>query len=542
MDHKLKPDAGKDENLDVLVVGAGFSGVYQLERLRELGFKVRLVEAGSGLGGIWYWNCYPGARVDTNGPLYQFSRPDLWEDWDWSEMFPGWQEMRAYFDHVDKKLNLSKDILFDTKVTGAEFDEKDRRWVVSTDTGYSANPKFLVICTGFGSKPYIPPIEGTSDFAGECYHSALWPQQGTSLGGKRVGVIGTGASGIQIAQEAAKEADHLTIFQRTPNLFLPMRQKQLTASDNVKMKKDYPQSFKRRRETFGGFDYDFIPRSALEVSEDERLAAYEDLWAKGGFHFWLGTFDDVLFNEEANRTAYDFWRNKTLAQIKDPVIAAKLAPAVAPHPFGTKRPSLVQNYYELFNQDNVHLVDISQDPIERITSKGVLTGSGEHELDLLAFATGFDAVTGGLTNIDIRGTDGKTIKQKWENGVRTLLGVATQGFPNLLFAYGPQAPTGFLNGPSSAEYQGDLILNLLVYMREREITRFEAETAAEEAWRQHNFDLVDETLFPQADSWYMGANIPGKTREILNYPGGLPLYLEKFNASAANNYEGFTLA
>ena len=402
--------------------------------------------------------------------------------------------------------------------------------------------KYLVICTGFGSKPYIPKFDGLEGFEGECHHTALWPQKGLSLVGKRVAVIGTGASGIQVAQEAARDAEHLTVFQRTPNLFLPMWQKQLSAADNVAMKKEYPEAFRRRGETFGGFDFDFIPKSALEVSAEERSATYEKLWAAGGFSFWLGTYQDILFDEDANLTAYEFWREKIRAQIEDPDLAEKLAPTKPLHPFGVKRPSLVQNYFQIFNQSNVSLIDLRETPIEKVTAKGVRTASDELEFDILVLATGFDAVTGGLTSIDIQGVDGESIKQKWTHGVRTFLGVATAGFPNLLFAYGPQAPTGFLNGPSSAEYQGDCIVDMLVHLRNQGYSRVEATKEAEEQWRKHNFELVDATLFPKADSWYMGANIPGKPREILNYPGGLPTYVQKFKACADANYQGFSLA
>ncbi len=528
--------------LDVLVIGAGFSGLYQLYRLRDLGFKVHLVEAGGGLGGVWYWNCYPGARVDTHCQIYQFSREDVWQDWDWSERFPGWEEMRRYFEHVDKKLDLSKDISFNTRITRAEFDENTRRWVFDTDSGVAYRTRFSVICTGFGSKPYLPEIKGRETFLGEAHHTALWPQEGLDFTGKRVGVIGTGASGVQVAQEAAKVAAHLTVFQRTPNMYLPMGQRKFDRADNVEMKRDYPASFQRRGECFGGFDFDFYPKSALELSPEERNAVYEKLWHAGGFHFWLGTFYDVFLDEAANRTAYDFWRDKVRPRIKDPALRDKLAPMEPPHPYAVKRPSLEQWYFDIFNYENVSLVSLKETPIEEITPTGIRTSAGDHELDIIVFGTGFDAVTGGLTSIDIHGTDGITIKQKWSKGVRTVLGVATAGFPNLLISYGPQAPTGFCNGPSSAEYQGECIVECLVHLRDNGLTRIEALPEAEEAWRVHVLELADATLFPKADSWYMGANIPGKPREILMYAGGLPKYLESFKACKEKGYEGFALS
>ena len=534
------------EELDVLVVGAGFSGLYLLDRLRDEGFKVRLFEAGSGLGGIWHWNCYPGARVDSPGYIYQFSREEIWRDWNWSELFPGREEMCAYFDHVAKKLDLSRDVCLKTWVREADFDEERRQWLVQAEgvdkEDVIVRARYLIVCTGFGSKPYVPPLDGLESFAGECHHTALWPQGGLDFSGKRVGVIGTGASGIQIAQQAARTAAALTVFQRTPNLCLPMQQKQLDEDANRALKKTYPEIFRKRGETFGGVEYEFNPQSALEVSPKERNARYEQLWAEGGFKFWLATYQDIFLDEAANRTAYDFWRDKVRARIDDPVLAEKLAPTEPRHPFGVKRPSLEQWYYEIFNDDHISLADIKESPIDRITATGVKTTDGQYELDILALATGFDAVTGGLTSIDIRGTDGTTLKEKWTNGVRTFQGLASAGFPNLLVSYGPQAPTGFCNGPTSAEYQGDYIADCLQYMRERELTRIEPTAAAEEAWRTLCLELVKPTLFPTADSWYMGANVPGKPREILMYAGGLPMYLQALKASAENGYEGYVLS
>ena len=530
------------EEFDVLVVGAGFAGLYQLDRLRKLGFSVRVFEAGADIGGIWYWNCYPGARVDTYGPIYQYSREDLWREWNYSELYPSWEEVREYFHYVDKKLDLSRDIRFNTRVSAAEFDEDRNQWIIQADDGSVVRARFFVLCTGFGSKPYIPALEGLESFGGEWHHTAKWPQQGLDFTGKRVGVIGTGASGVQVIQEASRHAAHLTVFQRTPNLALPMRQKKLDEETSRRMKEDYPARFRRRGEAFGGFDFDFIPKSALEVSPQERLATYEDLWAKGGFYSWIGTFNDVLMNEEANRTAYAFWRDKTRARIKDPAVADKLAPMDPPHPFGVKRPSLEQYYYEVFNQDNVTLVDLRKSPLERITLKGVKTRDGEHELDILVMATGFDAVTGGLTSIDIRGTQGVTLKDKWAKGARAHLGMASAGFPNLLYIYGPQSPSAFCNGPTCAELQGELVVECLEYLRQRGLTRIEATTVAEESWRDYSIELSQAGLFTQADSWYMGANVPGKPREMLAYTGGLPAYLQKCKESAEKGYEGFALA
>ncbi|MCW2722685.1 NAD(P)/FAD-dependent oxidoreductase [Pseudonocardia sp.] len=531
------------KDLDVLVVGAGFAGLYQLERLRSLGYSVQVVEAGSDIGGIWYWNCYPGARVDTWGPIYQYSREDLWRDWEYSELYPGWDEVRRYFHHVDQKLDLSKDIRFDTRVTGAEFDEDTHRWTVRADDGSTTRARYLVLCTGFGSKPYVPDIPGLDSFAGESHHTARWPQNGLDVAGRRVGVLGTGASGVQVIQESAPDAAHLTVFQRTPNTALPMRQQQLDDDTKRELKKTYAERFRKRAETFAGFDYDFVDHGALEVPDEERHATYEELWAQGGFLPWLGTFNDVLLDADANATAYAFWRDKVRARIDDPAVAEKLAPMQQLHPFGVKRPSLEQRYYEIYNQDNVELVDLRANPIERVTPTGVVTADGrEHELDVLVLATGFDAVTGGLTAIDIRSTKGESIGDVFAGGTRTHLGTATAGFPNLLYIYGPQSPSAFCNGPTCAELQGEWVVECLEHLRNNGLTRIEATPEAERAWGEHVAELTAGTLFPRAQSWYMGANVPGKKRELLAYPGGLPTYLQKCNEAAEQGYAGFVLS
>ena len=533
---------GAIEDLDVILVGAGFAGLYLLDRLRSMGMTVQVFEAGGALGGVWYWNCYPGSRVDSPGPIYQFSRDDLWQRWQFSELYPSWQEVRDYFRHVDEKLGLSRDIRFNRRVNEAQFDPAHNRWTVRSSDGSVARARYLVLCTGLSAQPYIPDLPGLSDFTGELHHTALWPQQGLDMHGKRVGVIGTGASGVQVAQEAAGVAAHLTVFQRTPNLALPMRQKKLDEDAIRRMKENYPEMFDKRTKTFAGFDYDVLAKSALEVSEDERQATFERLWEIGGFAPWIGSFNDILLNEEANRAAYKFWRDKTRARINDPAVAEILAPAEPLHPFGVKRPSLEQHYYEIFNQPNVRLVDLRTNPIERVTPSGIKAAADAHELDILVLATGFDAVTGGLTRIDIRGTEGETLKEKWAKGVRAQLGMAAAGFPNLLFVYGPQSPNGFCNGPTCAEVQGDWIARLLDHLRQRNYTRVEATVAAEEAWRAQVLELAEATLFPRADSWYLGANIPGKLREMLSFTGGLPAYLEKCRESAERGYEGFALS
>jgi cyclohexanone monooxygenase len=537
-----------NEELDVLVVGAGFGGLYQLDRLRTLGFSVKVYEAGSDIGGVWYWNCYPGARVDTYAPLYQFSREELWREWNWSELYPGREELRRYFHHVGETLGLHEDIRLNTRVVGAEFDEERRQWVVRvrnelTGELSSARARYVLLCLGFGSKPYVPEIPGIDTFAGDWFHTAHWPQNGFDTTGKRVGVIGTGASGVQVIQECAPDAAHLTVFQRTPNMALPMRQQPLDDEANRKLRQTYPQRFAARDMTFGGLDYDFQDKGALELSEDERTATMEKLWDEGGLKLWLGGFLDVFFEPEANSIVYEFWRDKVRARINDSALAEKLAPTLPPHPFGVKRCSLEQRYYEVYNRDNVELVDLRDTPIHHVTPAGVVTGDGrEHALDVLVVATGFDAFTGGMTAIDIRGTKGESFAEVYEDGARTAFGKATAGFPNLLYVYGPQSPSSFCNGPTCAELEGEWLVQCLEYLRQNGLTRIEATREAEREWGAHLAEIAEPSLFPHAKSWYMGANVPGKKTELLAYIGGLPTYLQKCNDSAEKGYEGFVLS
>ncbi len=528
--------------LDVLIIGAGFSGVYQLYRLREQGFSVKIYEAASGLGGIWRWNCYPGARVDSHVPNYEFSIREVWEDWNWTERFPGWAELRRYFEHVDAKLDLSRDIRYNTWVTAARFDAEHDEWVVTTNDGAETRARFLITCIGFAAKPYVPDFPGLESFTGPCHHTAHWPEGGLDLAGKRVGIIGTGASGVQVAQEAAAVASQLTIFQRTPMIALPMQQRQLDAETQDMLKAAYPARFRQRAVASSTmFDIVADERGAKEVPHEVRNAIFEAAWQKGGFQFWFGTFSDILRDETSNRLAYDFWRDKTRARIRDPWLKEKLAPMEPVHPFGTKRPSLEQNFYDLFNQDNVELVDVRETSIERITPEGVATTASAYPLDVLVLATGFDTSTGCYTQIDLTGRGGARLDDVWASGMRTHLGYAIPHMPNLLMLYGPQSPTAFCNGPTCAEIQGDWVVACLDHMRSNGLSRIEATDEAADAWSAHLAAIAADTLFPRADSWYMGANIPGKHRELLYYPSPQD-YIERCEEAARAGYSGFRLS
>jgi cyclohexanone monooxygenase len=526
------------ETFDVVIVGAGFSGIYLLHRLRSEGFSVRLLEAQSGLGGVWQANRYPGARVDSHVPNYEFSMEACWRDWVWTERFPGRDELVRYFEHVDRALDLGRDIDLETRIETCRFGG-DRRWTITTQTGRTYKASFLMMCTGFGSKPYTPELPGLASFAGICHHTATWPEQGVDFAGRRVGIIGTGASGVQVVQEAAPLAERLVVFQRTPVTALPMQQRKLDAAAQAAAKADYPALFVRRNSPTGNFcDIVRLDIGVFDASEEKRQEVFETAWRNGGFHFWVGTFSDVLLDEAANRAAYDFWRDKTRARIDDPAVADLLAPIEPPYPFGTKRPSLEQDYYECFNRPNVELVDLRSTPIESIVPRGVRTSAAEFELDVLVLATGFDANTGGLTAIDIRGNDNKPLAGAWSTGVDTHLGMAVPGFPNMLMLYGPQSATAFCNGPTCAEFQGEWVTRLLQRMRAQGHSLLDTTAEMGHAWTAHLAKLADSTLFGRTDSWYMGANIPGKHRQLLNYPNA-DAYRDHLRHCEVSDYEGF---
>ena len=523
---------------DAVIVGAGFSGIYLLHKVREAGFNVLLVDAAGDPGGIWHWNCYPGARVDSQIPLYEFSIPEVWKPWTWSERFPGWAELRAYFRHVCDTLDLWPLMRMGSRVENADFDAIAGLWLLQLEGGEAISTRFLLPALGFASKPYFPDIPGIEDFEGEWCHTARWPQEGIDLAGRKIAVIGTGASGVQVVQEAAKRAEALTLFQRTPILALPMRQERLTREDQEREKHGYPAIFEQRKQTSGGFESQSLEVSALEVDENERNAHFEDLWQRGGLRFWYHNFADLLTNRAANRHAYDFWRDKVRARIADPDLAEKLAPSEPPHPFGTKRPSLEQGYYEIFAQDNVALVDLKANPITGVGPHAIKTEDGEVECDLIVFATGFDAGRGGLIDMNITGRDGLSLSQAWHNGLRAYLGMAVSGFPNMLFAYGPLSPSGFSNGPTSAEMQGDWICDFMVWLRSNGFDLFDADPQAEADWTEMVAQVGAMTLFPEADSWYMGANIPGKKRQLINFPS-VSTYAAICGDVARDAYRGF---
>lgn len=528
------------EQFDAIIIGAGIAGMYQLYRLRQLGLAVRVYEAGSGVGGTWYWNRYPGCRFDSESYTYGYSfSKELLQEWEWSEHFAAQPETLRYLNYVADKFDLRRDIQFNARIAAATYNEAENCWEIWTENGSRARAKFLITAIGVLSAPQMPNIPGLNEYQGEWHHTGLWPHAPVNFKGKRVGVIGTGATAVQLITEIAKEVAHLTVFQRTPNFCAPLRNTPIDPEIQRKIKASYPEIFKRCSETPAGFLHDFDPRLALEVSPEERQAFYEKIWAAPGFSKWLGVFRDVLSDLAANETFAEFVRNKIRQRVKNPQVAEKLIPR--DHPFGTKRVPLESGYYEVYNQDNVVLVDLHETPIERITPKGIKTSAAEYEFDIIIFATGFDAVTGAFTRMDIRGVGGKALKDKWADGPHTYLGLQSAGFPNLFTLVGPHNGATFCNIPRCIEQNVEWVTECLRYMRAHDYTRIEATREAEDVWTEHVAEAAARTLLPLADSWFMGANTPGKKRTFLLYAGGSPAYRQKCEEVAAKGYEGFLL-
>jgi cation diffusion facilitator CzcD-associated flavoprotein CzcO len=524
------------ESFDAIVIGAGVSGLYALYKLRGLGLKVQCLEDGAGVGGTWYWNRYPGCRFDSESETYGYSfSKELLQEWDWKEHYSGQPENERYLNYVADKFDLRRDIQFNSHVTSAVWDERANKWDVGLEDGRRMRTQFLVAAVGILSARYTPPFEGIDSFKGESFHTSRWPKEKVDFTGKRVGVIGTGATAVQMIPIIAKEVGHLTVFQRTPNYCAPLRNSLVTEETQKRFKATYPEIHKRIRETTGGFIHDFDRRRALDLPREERLKVYEELWSAPGFKKWLGNFRDIMTDREANEDFAEFVRNKIRARVKDPVVAEKLAPKN--HPFGSKRIPLETEYYEAYNRPNVLLVDINETPIERITPKGIKTSDKEYEFDVIIYATGFDAITGSMTRIDIRGEGGQSIKDHWEAGMRTYLQMQTAGFPNLFIA----TNTAFCNYTVCAEAIVEWITDAIRYMRERDYARIVATPEAEQAWVDHTNEIGSKTFLSASNGWFVGGNIPGKARAILMYANPAPAFRAKCAEVAANHYEGFSL-
>ncbi len=528
--------------LDVAVVGAGLGGLYAIHRMRGLGFKTRAFEAGSGVGGTWFWNKYPGARCDIESLEYSYSfDDDLQQEWSWPERYATQPQILSYIQHVAERFDLMRDVQLNTRITEATFNGDLNRWILKASNGQTISARFCIMATGNLSTPRVPDFKGIDTFEGKWYHSGMWPAEGVDFTGKRVGVIGTGSSGIQMIPLIAQQAKHLYVFQRTANYSLPAQNGPMDRDLESAFKANYRKSREEARQTgFGVSGYPVPTQSALTVSDEERRKKYEMLWERGGSIGFLSCYTDFLVSEEANETAAEFVREKIRSVVKDPKVAALLTPT--DHPIGTKRLCLDTGYYETYNRPNVSLVDVRSAPIQEITSKGVRTADQEFELDAIAFATGFDAMTGALREIDIRGIDGTRLADKWIGGPMTYLGLMVAGFPNMFIVTGPGSPGVKSQMIHSIEQHVDWVSDLLKTAAERQVRRIEADPDAETNWVSHVNEVADATLYPRANSWYVGANIPGKPRVFMPYVAGVGVYRKLCDEIAEDDYRGLKLS
>jgi cation diffusion facilitator CzcD-associated flavoprotein CzcO len=526
---------------DVVIIGAGVCGIYLLYRMLELGVNVTVLEAGDGPGGTWYWNRYPGARFDSESYSYGYSfSKELLQEWDWSEHFSGQPETLRYLNYVVDKFELRGHMQFGVSVKSASFDESSQCWSVEIADGRILTTRFLLTAIGMLSAATMPRIEGIESFSKDSFHTYNWPHQPVELEGKRVAIIGTGATGVQVISEIADKVADLTVFQRRPNWCAPLHNSPIDDEAQAKIKASYDEIFKRCKETPGGFIHGPDRREYSEVSREERLAFWEKLYDSPGFGVWLGNFRDVLMDPEANAEYTEFIANKIRARVKDPVLAEKLIPV--DHGFGSRRVPLETRYYEAYNRDNVHLVDINETPIERITEQGIRTSDRDYEFDLIIYATGFDAITGAFDRIDFIGSNGMTLRDKWQDGPITLYGMQTAGFPNLVTLAGPQSGSVSTNFPRGIEEAVDWTTGLIKYMREHEYTTVEATAEAEEEWNEHVKSMYVGSLAATTKSWFTGynSNVDGHDKlRYMVYFGGGPKYREKLAEATGNDYLGF---
>jgi len=526
--------------LDVVIVGAGFAGMYMLHRLRGMGLTAKVFERATDVGGTWYWNRYPGARCDVESMQYSYSfDPALQQEWSWSERFASQPEILRYASHIADRLDLRRDIQFNTTVIAAAFEEGAGRWDITTDRGDRISAQFCVMATGCLSTSRQPDFKGLDRFGGKTYHTGNWPHEDVNLTGLRVGVIGTGSSAIQAIPVIAAQAKHLTVFQRTPNFSIPTRNRPMDATYEQSWKQDYPARRALARTLRSGVVTDLNDKSAMAVSEAERQQTYEERWQLGGTSF-MAAFNDLSVNKASNDTAADFVRAKIRDMVHDPAVAEILLPNN--HPIGTKRICVDSQYYDTYNRDNVLLIDVRNAPIEEITEGGVRVGGKVHELDVIVFATGFDAMTGTLVAINPHGRNNATLAEAWEAGPRTYLGLMSANFPNMFMVTGPGSPSVLSNMIVSIEQHVDWIADCLAYLRSHGLTTIEPKREAQDAWVEHVNEMAFRTLYPTANSWYMGANIPGKPRVFMPYIGGVGAYRVKCDEVAAKGYEGFALS
>lgn len=540
------PAAAGVPQFDAVVIGAGVAGLYQTYRLREAGFSVQAYEAGSAVGGTWYWNRYPGARFDSEGEIYQywFSK-SMYANWKPSERFPAQPETEAWLNHVADQHDLRKHYRFSTKVTSAIYNEAGKFWTVTTDQGETVTARFFVSCAGMLSAPLENRFPGQDTFKGRIFHTARWPREEIDFAGKRVGVVGTGATGIQVIQTLAPKVGQMTVFQRTPQYIIPMRNPKLDAADWQKQSDRFDYLRARVQTTFSGFEYDFENGAWHDKTPEERRAVYEHYWAYGSLALWLAAYAEVFFDETANDELSEFVREKMRTRLNnDPYLCDKLIPKKSDYGFGTHRVPLESGYLETFLRPNVKLVDCRESAIERVVPNGVQMKNGTvHEVDILILATGFDAGTGALTRIDIRGRGGRSLKDDWGKDIRTAMGLGKHGYPNLFTTAAPLAPSAALcNMTTCLQQQVDWIADCLIALREKGVQEIEPTLEFEDAWVQHHDEIANMTLLTKTDSWYMGSNIEGKPRRLLSYCGGVGVYRGKCDEVAAKGYEGFAMS
>jgi cyclohexanone monooxygenase len=537
--HAISNDS-QPEAYDVVVVGAGFAGMYMLHRLRGQGFSVRVYEQGGDVGGTWYWNRYPGARCDVESMQYSYSFSEgLQQEWNWSERYAPQPEILKYANHVADRFNLRPDIQLNTRVDRAVLDESANAWSVTTSDGRTVSARFVVLATGCLSNARMPDIKGLQNFSGEVYHTGHWPHEQIDFTGKRVAVIGTGSSGIQSVPVIAEQASQLTVFQRTANFSIPARNAMLTEEEREAFRAKYPEIRRFAREQSRNGIYTEMPdRGALDDGDNERRAKYEQRWANGGLTF-MSVYNNLALDKAANDTAANFVREKIAEIVNDPETAKLLQPNN--HPIGSKRICIDTDYFATFNRPNVTLVDIRTNPIDEILPNAVRAGAKDYEVDALVLATGFDAMTGSVAKIDIRGRNGLTLNHKWAEGPKTYLGLMSAGFPNLFIITGPGSPSVLSNMIVSIEQHVDWIADCVAWMRDRGLEVMEANKDAEDKWVAHVNEVAHTTLYPQANSWYMGANIPGKPQIFMPYIGGVGAYRQICNDVAAKGYEGFAM-
>lgn len=537
-----KPTNGSSTilKLDAAVIGAGVAGLYQLYRLRKQGLTVKAFDTASNVGGTWYWNRYPGARFDSEAYIYQyFFSEEIYKGWSWSERFPAQPEIERWMNYVADRCDLRKDIEFSTTIKSAHYNDDTGRWTLETDTGLTIDTQFLIACCGMLSAPLTSSFQGQDSFKGKIFHTARWPKDNIDLSGKRVGVIGNGATGIQVIQTIADKVGHLKVFVRTPQYVIAMQNPKYNDNDVAAYKARFDELKKTLPHTFSGFEYDFVEDSWKDLTPEKRQEILEALWNDGSLKLWLASFSELFFDPAVNEVVSEFVRGKMRERLKDPALCDLLIPT--DYGFGTHRVPLETNYLEAYLRPNVELVSVKNNPIECITPEGIKTADGTvHELDVIILATGFDAGTGALTRIDIRGRDGRSLKEDWGNDIRTNMGLQVHGYPNLFTTGAPLAPSAALcNMTTCLQQQVDWISDCIQYLRDNNLNVIETTKEAEDAWVEHHDAIANQTLVTKTNSWYMGSNVSGKPRRLLSYIGGVGAYRQKCDEATADAYSGF---